>query len=262
MPSSKLYARAVTSPHRAVALDADTAQVLRQLRLLGESLALEGAEAKASVILPVENPERLPFISWKKDRDVRHASLAMGRDILEALARRVMDSLNRDDPSDSPDLEAAMEDARRAGLPEAAIRMAISYAEQGYEDISFALPAEEKTAEDFIETALDVPDSFLEDAVTGHGDAEKTWDALAEAIWLSGAPTISFRDNGGEEAQTLLLPYAATVDDVRKAILSHWDSGVKTLRIYRENGTLLHALPAVQEDKTPKENQHIGKARA
>lgn len=182
----------------------DTTQVLRRLILLGETLALENTEAKTNVILPIENPESLSFINWKKTGDIRQAAESLGQRVLESAARHVMDACDRDnaggfDPAQNFALAEAIGEARRAGLPEAAIRMAIDYAEQGFEDISFPLPLDEKTAYDCLQTTVSLPDEFIESALTGHGfshrPAQKIWDALAEAIWSSGEPAVSFRSS-------------------------------------------------------------------
>jgi ribonucleoside-diphosphate reductase alpha chain len=49
----------------------------------------------------------------------------------------------------------------------------------------------------------------------------------------------------GTVAHTVKLDYAVTIDDVQKLILSAWELGVKNLRLYRENGSLLHAIAPV-----------------
>ncbi|MBU6475429.1 MAG: hypothetical protein KGQ70_05650, partial [Alphaproteobacteria bacterium] len=52
----------------------------------------------------------------------------------------------------------------------------------------------------------------------------------------------------GVSAHTIRLDYAATVDDVQKLLLAGWERGIKKLRFYRDNGSLLHdlAAPAAQ----------------
>ncbi|MFH1158417.1 MAG: hypothetical protein V1721_05990 [Pseudomonadota bacterium] len=183
--------------------------MLKRIRILGETLALEPEETKTGITLPVENPDSPDFVSWKRDSDIRQVSGDLGRRTLETAVYHVMDACDRDgffgfDPERTPKLRQAMEEARRSGLGEAAIRMALSYAEQGYEEISFYLPEEEKTAAQVLRTTLSVPDDFMEAALTGHSflldtkrhyPAQKMWDALAEAVWSSGEPAVSFRNS-------------------------------------------------------------------
>lgn len=195
--------------HRIVSFKPETTQALKRIRILGETLALETPEAKTGVTLPVENSDSPAFIAWKKNSDVRQAAEDLGRWVLETAAYHVMDACDRDsffgfDPARNHGLRQAVEAARQAGLDEAAIDMAISYAEQGYEEISFSAPEEDGTAESCIKTILSVPDDFIEAALTGHSfpfdngihyPAEKLWDTLAETVWSSGEPAISFRNS-------------------------------------------------------------------
>lgn len=194
-----------TPQQRTIFFTEDTAHAMRRIKLLGEGLALENVETKTNVILPVENSSSLDFINWRKNRDVRQTAETLGQRVMQTAALLVMDACDRDDPDNGFDPESnpllyrAVESARQAGLPESAIRMAISYAQQGYEEISFTLPPEEKTAEDCIETTLSVPDDFIESAMTnhsfGHKPAQKLWDTLAEAVWSSGDPGIYFHSS-------------------------------------------------------------------
>ena len=208
-------------PQRTVSYTEDTTQVLRRLTILGETLALDDTQGKVNVILPVENADSADFIDWKKSRHVRQAAETLGQRVMEAAARRIMDACDRDDadgfnPENNDALHAAIDTARTAGLPEAAIQMAIGYARQGYEDIAFALPAVEKTAEDYIETTLSVPDEFIEAALTGHSfdhkQAQKLWDTLTETVWSAGEPAIAFRDSIDTDAATGEAAPAATVN--------------------------------------------------
>lgn len=197
-----------TPQQRTLSFTDGTPHVMRRLKVIGETLALENAEAQINVILPVENTGSLDFIRWKRNRDVRQTAEALGQRMMQTAALHVMDACDRDDiengfnPERNPLLYRAVESARQAGLPEAAVRMAISYARQGYEEISFALPLEEKAAEDCVETTISLPDEFIESALTNHGfshkPAQKLWDALAEAIWSSGDPGIYFQSSADE----------------------------------------------------------------
>ena len=183
--------------------------MLKRIKILGETLALEPEETKTGITLPVENSDSPDFVSWKRESDLRQVAGNLGRRMLETVVYHVMDACDREgffgfDPERNLNLYQAMEEARGSGLGEAAIRMAISYAEQGYEEISFFFPEKEKTATQVLKTTLSVPDDFMEAALTGHSflldtkrnyPAQKLWDALAEAVWSSGEPAVSFRNS-------------------------------------------------------------------
>ena len=246
---------------RTISLVEETTHVLRRLKIQGETLALENAEAKINAVLPIENSESLNFINWKKSRDVRQAAETLGQRVMETAAHHVMDACDRDDPSgfdpeNNPQLYDAIEEARHAGLPEAAIRMAISYAQQGYEEISFTLPPEERTAEDCIDTTLSLPDEFIESALTNHSfnhrPAQKLWDALAESIWSSGDPAISFRssfdtsdpasDSAAPAATINLLACGGGKEIVNTAAVQH---------VVRVMVTVLETLPSASPEYRP-----------
>ena len=185
--------------------------MLKRIQILGETLALETEPegTKTGITLPVENPDSLDFVSWKRESDIKQVAGDLGHRMLETAVYHVMDACDRDgffgfDPDRNPKLHQAMKEARRSGLGEAAIRMAISYAEEGYEEISLFFPEKEKTATQILRTTLSVPDNFMEAALTGHSflldtkrnyPAQKLWDALAEAVWSSGEPAVSFRNS-------------------------------------------------------------------
>lgn len=191
--------------------DAGGSHAMQRIKILAATRSVTEAAEKIVVTLPVENIDSFQFILWKKNAELRRVAEDLGRRALEAAAHAVMDACDRDDlsgfdPARNPALQAAVDDARQAGLPETAIRMAISYAEQGYEEISLPVPDEDSQPEQFVEAVLSVSDDFIESALTGHDldlfegetpkgryPAEKLWDSLAEAVWSSGEPTVSFR---------------------------------------------------------------------
>jgi len=198
----------------AVTVAANTPQknILRRLRLLADSQSVEDAEQKTAVTLPVENIDSPAFIHLKRQADIDVAAGSMGRRTLDAALHVVMDACDRDsvfgfDPAYNGRLKTAMADARRAGVPEAALRMALSYAQQGYEDIDLARLEDDMPAPP-LQTTLSVPDEFIERALTGHGfllkeagegaknyPAEKLWNGIAAAVWSSGEPALFFRDS-------------------------------------------------------------------
>jgi ribonucleoside-diphosphate reductase alpha chain len=202
-----------TPRHHIIPFETNKPHALKRIKILGDTLALEPEAVKAAVTLPVENIDSPGFIGWKRNSDIRQVTENLGRTLLETAAYHVMDACDRDsffgfDPARNAKLAQAVAEARQSGLSEAAIRMAISYAEQGYEEISLSQPEEEQTAADCIKTVLSVPDDFIESALTGHSftlyegteprqhyPAEKLWNGLAEAVWSSGEPAVSFRSS-------------------------------------------------------------------
>ena len=188
------------------------AHVFRRIRILDETLALEGDEAKVSVLLPVENGDSAAFIEWRRRQEIDAVARAIGLKTLRTGLHHVMDSCVRGavfgfDPGHNPKLAAAVEEAEAAGLPFAAADIAVSYARQGYEEISIG--AERGMEEESrVLACLSVPDELVENALTGHGfmqyeagkpvchaSAQKIWNDLAENIWAAGAPSVFFRDS-------------------------------------------------------------------
>jgi len=60
----------------------------------------------------------------------------------------------------------------------------------------------------------------------------------------------------GTVSHTVRLEYTVTIDDVQKLILSAWELGVKNLRLYRENGSLLHAIAPVAASQGTADETH------
>ena len=60
----------------------------------------------------------------------------------------------------------------------------------------------------------------------------------------------------GTVSHTVKLDYTVTIEDVQKLILSGWELGVKNLRLYRENGSLLHAVAPVAADQGITDDNH------
>jgi ribonucleoside-diphosphate reductase alpha chain len=202
-----------TGASLSIPLDSPVKNIFKRIRILGEMLALESQDQKVTVTLPIENIDSPAFMAWKRNTDIQTISEDLGHRLLRQVFYHVMDACNRDsvfgfDPARNPQLKTAVLDARAAGLPDAAIRMAIRYAEQGQEEVSLTPPVDDLGAEQLITTVISMPDSFIESALTGHEflmseggvdkrhvAAQKLWDSLAEAVWSSGEPAVSFRDS-------------------------------------------------------------------
>lgn len=207
------------------AFPADEDHLYARLKILAASLSLQGSHAR--ITLPAEHAESLSLIDWKREEELLEATEALGRKTLKEIGGRLMDACDRDgffgfDPARNRHLAAAIKTARDAGVSEAAIRLAISYAEQGYEEMPLPFPPEETRTADALRVTLSVPDELIEAAMTGHGfllgaeprkrhmPAEDLWEHMAKAIWATGEPTLLFR---GTVEENNILPQAAVLDE-------------------------------------------------
>lgn len=210
--SDALFAGDIAGAGVAVSPDAPEKNILKRLKLLGEKQALDDDRRGISVTLPVENIDSLDFINLKREADTRTAAIDLGQRMLEQALERVMDACERDsvfgfDEDRNLKLRQAMVEARRAGVGEGALRRAVQYAQQGFENPDLGTRGEEVLPPP-LQCSLSVPDEFIESALTGHGfllkeageaarhvSAEKIWNATAAAIWSAGEPAILFRDS-------------------------------------------------------------------
>lgn len=210
--SDALFGENVSGAGIAVSADSLQKNILRRLKVLGDRQALDGNTRKISVTLPVENADSPAFVALKRQSDIATVAQEVGGKTLEAALHHVMDACDRDavfgfDPEHNLKLRQAMMDARRAGVPEAPLRMAVHAAQQGAEEIDLFSNAEEPSSPQLSAT-LSVPDEFIESALTGHGfllrdageakthyPAEKLWNGIADAVWATGEPAILFRDS-------------------------------------------------------------------
>ena len=209
--SDDLFSQDVAGAGISVTQDAPQKDILKRLRLLGEKQALDSGGRGIAVTLPVENIDSPAFAGFRRSADIVTIACDLGGKTLDAALNHVLDACDRDsltgfDPARNGRLMQAVIEARRAGVPEAAIHMAIHYAQQGFEDVSLADAKGEDDAPAPFTATLSVPDEFIESALTGHGfmmgeggmpkkhyPAEKLWNGLATAIWSSGEPAIFFR---------------------------------------------------------------------
>ncbi len=207
LTGNKIAAAAVT-----VSADAPEKNILKRLKILGDAKAVDAPSQKIAVTLPVECADSLAFINMKRQSDIDTVSATLGRKALDSALHYIMDACDRDtvfgfDPAYNGRLKLAISEARRAGISDAAIRMALSYAQQGYEDIGLQ-PVEEDITSPPLDATLSLPDEFIERALTGHSfmlveggaalkhyPAEKLWNGIAAAIWSSGDPALFFRDS-------------------------------------------------------------------
>lgn len=159
-------------------------------------------------VLSAAHADALSFINRRRAAEADAVALSLGRRALRDGMHRVMDACDRAaeggfDPARNPGLARAAQDAWEWGLPPAAVRTAIDYARQGYEDAPLPFPPDTESPP--VPQALWAGEEFIENALTGHGflqqrDGEDTgharaevlWDALAESLWAAGAPRVVF----------------------------------------------------------------------
>ena len=205
-----------------LAIDAQTpvTDLQKRLRLLAGIRALENPDAPPlTVTIPAEHAESLALIEMLTQAEVSRAAEDLGRRLLQTASHHVMDACDRDavrgfDPAFNSRLSRVMTEMRAAGTPEAVLRRALSYTEQGFESIRQYGVDPDAEAAAVPDVVLSVPDELIETALTGHGfllveagqakrhaDAAQLWDRIAEAVWSSGAPQVFFRDSA-EDAST------------------------------------------------------------
>jgi ribonucleoside-diphosphate reductase alpha chain len=193
-----------------VGRDTATPDILKRLMAMTALLRLDNDGARVRVTLPVEHADAPGFIAHAARVEALAQTEPFGRRLLCVAANRVIDACDRDslagfDPAFNLTLRQAVIDARRTGLDDAVIAQAIARARQG--DESFTLPDAPDDDGLSLDAVLSVPDSFIENALTGHGltqvqdgiavpqaDAGEVLAALADAAWQTGMPRILFRD--------------------------------------------------------------------
>ena len=191
----------------------DKKNLLRRIRLMAENLSLDDDGRRVSVMLPVENVDSHDFATLKRRADIDTLTREAGSRMLAQALHLIMDACDREgvfgfDPDFNPELAQAMERGRRAGIGEAALRTALSYAQQGFENIGLRTTSESEEAPLPLQPVLSIPDEFIERALTGHGfmleeageerrhvAAETLWSDIVEAIWSTGEPGLFFRDS-------------------------------------------------------------------
>ena len=203
------------APHAGVTIPPglDQKNLLRRIRLTAETLSLDDDGRRISVLLPVENVDSRDFATLRRRGDIEVLAREAGTRMLIQALHLVMDACDREavfgfDPDFNPELAHAMDRGRRAGIGEAALRAALSYAQQGFENIGLRTAPEAEEAPLPLTPALSIPDEFIERALTGHGfmleeggeerrhvAAETLWNDIVEAIWSSGDPGLFFRDS-------------------------------------------------------------------
>jgi ribonucleoside-diphosphate reductase alpha chain len=183
---------------------------MRALLMRGKMFfAQHGGDAEPARLVPVEDPDSVALMTAQKRADISRAAQEIGQRVFRRASAHIIDACDRSsvfgfDPQRNLKLGQRVADALDAGLDSADVERILSYARQGYEDVPFlkdAAPPEAPAPEKIL---LSIPDSFFETAITGHGfftphghiHAPERLEQIAETIWASGAPSLSFRDRG------------------------------------------------------------------
>ncbi|MEO1310756.1 MAG: vitamin B12-dependent ribonucleotide reductase [Pseudomonadota bacterium] len=186
--------------------------------------------AAKMVVVDVDHPDIEAFIRWKVDEEMKVAALVAGSAALRAHLPEVMravveadaklDEAARLDPKENAGLKSAIRAARRAGVPEGAIRRVIDFAAQGFTHIETPLFDIDWDGEGYrsvfgqnANNSVRVSNAFLQ-AVADDGDwelirrtdggvakrlpARAVWTEMAEAAWASADPGVQFKDTINE----------------------------------------------------------------
>ena len=178
--------------------------------------------AAKMVVVDVDHPDIEEFITWKAREEDKVAALAAGSKALAAHLPKILEACwaqedeDRLNPKKNKTLKAAMQAARRAHIPDGAMRRAIDFARQGYKSIeveTFDLDWDSegyrsisgqnannsiRVSDDFLKAVLDNQDWALKGRVTG--DTVKTvkardlWDTISETAWACADPGLQFHD--------------------------------------------------------------------
>ncbi len=189
--------------------------------------------AAKMVVVDVDHPDIEDFVTWKVKEEQKVAALVAGSRLAKRHLGAVMKACRNWDGADSAvaksgednppgrydpkinlGLKRAIQDARQAMVPEAAIRKTLQYAAQGYGDIDFPEFTTDWDADAYLtvsgqnsNNSVRVTNAFL-DTVAADGDwdlisrtdgtvkkrikARDLWETIGEAAWACADPGIQF----------------------------------------------------------------------
>ncbi len=178
--------------------------------------------AAKMVIVDADHPDIEDFIEWKVKEERKVAALVTGSKILQKAVRAILracvncEGSGEDcfDPEKNPALKQEIKLARRAFVPDAAIKKTIQLARQGQKNIEFESFTTDWDSEAYITVAgqnsnnsVRVSDEFLR-AVEDDGEwtltrrvdgkphktlkARDLWDKIAAAAWASADPGLQY----------------------------------------------------------------------
>ncbi len=200
---------------------AERPALARQVDVIAARAALAG-QVPPAIQLPVEHLDASALASRRVQREMARVAASFGqRHLIDAL-EGVMDSCDRSrvlgfDPLHHAPLARAVSDARKLGVPDAAIAAAIALAQEGEETLGAltSLLRHEDDSDDLPLPALvlDMPDSFVEASLTGHafeqrdgrGNAAQASAAAemsraVDALWFGAGAQFYFRDRASVAA--------------------------------------------------------------
>ncbi len=178
--------------------------------------------AAKMVIVDVDHPDIEQFIDWKVVEEQKVAALVAGSKLLEKHAKAIMKACHeapgeiadRFDPQSNPELRKALQEARRAMLPDAILQQIVMFAKQGYRDIEVPVYDTDWDSEAYLtvsgqnsNNSVRVGDDFMR-AVLEDGEwqlvrrtdrrvsktlrARELWQRIATAAWFSADPGIQY----------------------------------------------------------------------
>jgi ribonucleoside-diphosphate reductase alpha chain len=178
--------------------------------------------AAKMVIVDADHPDIEAFIEWKVKEEQKVAALVAGSKIVQKALKAILRAcLNCDgpegdcfDPEKNPALKKEIKLARRAFVPDQAIKKVIQLARQGYTQIDFETFTTDWDSEAYLtvsgqnsNNSVRVTDAFLR-AVESGGDwaltwrldgkphkimkAQELWEKIARAAWASADPGLQF----------------------------------------------------------------------
>jgi len=186
------------------------------------AIRLAGTARRAAnvAILDVDHPDIETFVNWKVREEQKVAAMVAGSKLLERHLNAIIKAAHADangdkfDAKQNPDLRKEVNAARKAMLPESAIRKAIDYAKQGYTEMTVETYDTDWDSDAYLtvsgqntNTAIRVGDDFLKAVQAGSdwtltrrtdGAVHKTlkaralWDQIAEAAWSNADPAAQF----------------------------------------------------------------------
>src|SRR3984893_1913659 len=178
--------------------------------------------AAKMVIVDADHPDIEDFIEWKVKEEQKVAALVTGSKILQKAIKAILRAcVNCDGPGDdcfdpekNPALKKEIKLARRAFVPDAAIKKTIQMGRQGHTNIDFETFTADWDSEAYLtvsgqnsNNSVRVSDEFLR-AVEKDGDwtltrcldgkahkvmkARALWDKIGRAAWASADPGLQY----------------------------------------------------------------------
>jgi ribonucleoside-diphosphate reductase alpha chain len=178
--------------------------------------------AAKMVVVDVDHPDIEAYIDWKVKEEDKVAALVAGSKIVKKALKAILracvncEGPNGDcfDPDKNPALKREIKLARRAAVPDGAIKKIIQFARQGYKDIAFDTYTTDWDSEAYLtvsgqnsNNSVRVTDDFLRVVEAGgewnltrriDGKVHKTlpardlWEKIGYAAWASADPGLQY----------------------------------------------------------------------